>query len=446
MVTNTKKNSYIKRKHIPSTLTKKNNTQIKVAKDVFSKIEIINELGAGMIGTTYLAKYKGKNYALKIQHILPDERKKSFKSDLWREYDFYGYINTLSSAEQKFFTKLYHMQIYDHCTHIQKSPYPMPKYGAFAVRMRKLDESPWCVKYLMDYHGTETLERFIQTKTISNVNIISFALQIINIVLILYRGGYSHNDLHPGNIMVKPTATKTFKLSTNTEHKITRHEAVTHSNNGLQLVAIDYGNVLHAKYHMADTNELLNLFMKDRQTYLFSEIFDAIANIIFYDKSIHATGKKIRYPQFQKQILAKKLKYIGYIWNDGMNNIITKHSAFVTEKVTEYMAFFPAKSMPNAAELIDQLFVYLTKKTNNQVQTVSLSDFIKHKSYALQFWNIMIRVYYEFMYYYPEEFARYFARSAVVKIPYSESIVIGFLRCGNVPDLVNLFVKLSLNK
>lgn len=408
--------------------TKKNRPNNNIlSDDVFSKIEIINELGAGMIGTTYLAKYNGKNYAIKIQHILPEQRKKSFKSDLWREYDFFSYINTLSSAEQSFFTKLYNMQIYDNCTHIQKRPYPVPKTGAFAERMRKLDASSWCVKYLMDYHGPETLERFIQTKTISNANIISFALQIINILLILYRVGYSHNDLHPGNIMVKATSTKTFKLSTNTEHKITRQEAGPHANNGLQLVAIDYGNVLHAKYHMADTNKMLKLFMKDRQTYLFNEMFNALAKIIFYDKSILTTGEKcsmqkIKYPW----------EYKGDTWSVGMKNIIINHTDFVTEKVSQYMAFFPVQSMPNAAELMKALLAYLNNSSG--------------KSYALHFWNIMSRVHYEFMYYYPEEFAKYFARCAVIKIPYSESIVIGFLRCGNVPELVNLFVKLSLNK
>lgn len=423
MAINTKKNSRVRLPYKKPVLTKKIRPNI-LSNDVFSKIEIINELGAGMIGTSYLAKYNGKNYALKIQHILPEQRKKSFKSELWREYDFYGYINKLSSAEQRFFTKLYHMQIYDDCTHIQNRPYPVPKTGAFAERMRKLDESTWCVKYLMDYHGTETLEKYIQTVTISNATIISFALQIINILLILYRSGYSHNDLHPGNIMVKSTDAKTFKMQ-----NIKGHNPInlTFPNNQLQIVAIDYGNVLHAKYHVEFTDKLQKLFMKDRLTYLFNEMFNALAKIIFYDKSIIVTGEKcsmqkIKYPW----------EYKGDTWSVGMKNIITNHTDFVTEKLSQYMAIFPDQSMPNAAELMKELLSYLNNSSC--------------KSYALQFWNIMSRVHYEFMYYYPEEFAKYFARCAVIKIPYTESIVIGFLRCGTVPELVNLFVKLSLNK
>lgn len=423
---NTKKNVYIRstyKQYKKSVLTKKRNPTI-MNKDIFSKIEIINELGAGMIGTTYLAKYNSKNYALKIQHILPEQRKKSFKSDLWREYDFYGYINKLSHAEQRFFTKLYHMQLYDNCTHIQKRPYPVPKYGAFAERMRKLDESPWCVKYLMDYHGTETLEKYIQTTSITNATIISFALQIINILLILYRGGYSHNDLHPGNIMVKPANTKTFKMQ-NIKGQSPKNLLLP--NNELQIVAIDYGNVLHAKYHVEFTDKLQKLFMKDRQSYLFNEMFNALAKIIFYDKSITIIGEKC-----SKQQIKYPWEYKGDTWSTGMKNIIINHITFVTEKVEEYMAIFPVQSMQTPAELIEQLLHYLDNSTS--------------KSYTLQFWNIMSRVHYEFMYHYPEEFAKYFSRCAIVKIPYAESIVIGFLKCGTVLELVNLFVKLSLNK
>lgn len=434
----TKKNSHVmkKYKHRP-VLTKKKHSNI-LDKDVFSKIEIINELGAGMIGTTYLAKYNGKNYALKIQHILPEQRKKSFKSEVWREYDFYKYINTLPAAKQRFFTKLYHMEIYDNCTHVQRSNY-IRKEGTFADRMRKLGESSWCVKYLMEYHGTQTLEKFIQTEKISNSNIISFALQIINILLILYSNGYSHNDLHLGNIMVKPTNIKTFKLQNITGHNI-KIQTSTHSNNSLQLVAIDYGNVLHAKYHMDFTVGVQKSFIKDRQTYLFNEMFTAIANIIFYIKLIPSTQKIIN---VNKNCYAEQQKHKGYIWSSGMKNIIINHASFFSEKIAQYMAIFPAKDMPNADKLVLQLSAYMS---NNTIYNKSLNDFIKNKPYAAQIRNIITRILYEFMYYYPEEFAKYFNRCAVIKIPYTESIVIGFLRCGNVSELVDLFVKLSLNK
>jgi hypothetical protein len=45
----------------------------------FNDISIVKTLGSGMFGTTYLAKYKNNKYALKIQHILPSDRNKSYK-------------------------------------------------------------------------------------------------------------------------------------------------------------------------------------------------------------------------------------------------------------------------------------------------------------------------------------------------------------------------------
>ncbi len=47
-------------------------------------LKIIKKLGEGTLGKTYLVKYKDKKYALKIEHILNNERKKSFKNKIFR--------------------------------------------------------------------------------------------------------------------------------------------------------------------------------------------------------------------------------------------------------------------------------------------------------------------------------------------------------------------------
>ena len=89
----------------------------------FNNITIIKTLGAGMLGTTYLAKYNDNNYALKIQNILPSDKNKSYKKSLWCELDLYDYINNLKPLQQKFFTKLYDYEIIDDCDHKQIRPY-----------------------------------------------------------------------------------------------------------------------------------------------------------------------------------------------------------------------------------------------------------------------------------------------------------------------------------
>jgi serine/threonine protein kinase len=54
------------------------------------QVKIIKKLGAGVIGTTYLATYKNNNYALKIQKILKQIKiVKNYKIDMWRELSLY---------------------------------------------------------------------------------------------------------------------------------------------------------------------------------------------------------------------------------------------------------------------------------------------------------------------------------------------------------------------
>ena len=48
------------------------------------KVKIIKKIGYGMFGTTYLANNNGKQYAVKIQHILEKDKKKDYKNEIWR--------------------------------------------------------------------------------------------------------------------------------------------------------------------------------------------------------------------------------------------------------------------------------------------------------------------------------------------------------------------------
>lgn len=177
----------------------------------FSDITIVKTLGTGMFGTTYLCKYNDNNYAIKIQHILPSDKNKSYKKSLWRELDLYDYINNLQPQQQKFFTKLYGYEIIDDCDHKQIRPYKIDlnnKKDKFAMLLSKLDKSNWCVKLLTEYKGNKTLQQYLYNNTLTVSQTYSIILQICNIMLILYEGGYSHNDLHTGNIMISFTEKK----------------------------------------------------------------------------------------------------------------------------------------------------------------------------------------------------------------------------------------------
>ncbi len=60
-------------------------------KKYIKNIKTTKFLGKGMFGSVFLAKDrkdKKKKYALKIEHILPKDIKRNFRSPLWREIDF----------------------------------------------------------------------------------------------------------------------------------------------------------------------------------------------------------------------------------------------------------------------------------------------------------------------------------------------------------------------
>ena len=111
------------------------------------------ELGVGMFGTTYLVSYKNKKYALKVQNILSSHRNKNFNYELWRELDLYNYIDKMNDNDKKFFTKLYSYQIYNNCKHKQKREVELKGNNSFDKQLMKLDNSSWCVNFLLEYHG-----------------------------------------------------------------------------------------------------------------------------------------------------------------------------------------------------------------------------------------------------------------------------------------------------
>ena len=204
----------------------------------FINIKQIKKLGTGSYGTTYLVEKDGKKYAMKVQHILPIHRKKTFQYELWRELDLYEYINTLNKDDIKFFNKLYAYKIYNNCKHIQKRSHKLGN-DSWSKTLKKLDKSEWCVKYLLDYKGKNTFSKFILIHSISPKQMRSFILQIIKITLLLYKGGYSHSDLKSDNIMINKTKEKYFTFQ---NKKISYY--------GYQLSAIDYGMVIHKKFNL----------------------------------------------------------------------------------------------------------------------------------------------------------------------------------------------------
>jgi len=344
---------------------------------IFNDINIIKTLGAGMLGTTYLAKYNNNIYALKIQHILPNDKNKSYKNALWRELDLYDYINTLKPQQQIFFTKLYGYEITNNCKHKQIRPYKIDftKKDKFAVEQLKLDKSDWCVKLLTEYKGKKTLQQYLFKNTLTIDQTYSIILQICNIMIILYEGGYSHNDLHAGNIMLNFTEEKTFKFL---------NKRIPF--NGLQITAIDYGEVLHKKFKINYKNGN-DVFLKNRKQFLFDELYNSMMLVIInFDKYIGDCKR-------MKQKLPWEYNYNTF--DNGVKLLINEQYDFFTETKLKYVELYPKSK---------QLLYELEENINK----LTMEKIVSNKKNEYYFWKVMIRIVYEFRILHPKLHSEYF--------------------------------------
>lgn len=200
-----------------------------------SDYKIIKTLGHGIYGTTFLALKNNTKYALKIERIKEKDVKKSLSSPSWREIEF---TKKMSKKYPEHFMTLYDHTIIDNCTHKQKYPINIKKLPKeFKDEITTLSNSPYCsikIWSLVDY----TLQQKLKKLTLKQLY--SAIIQITYICYLMNKHGYSHNDLHQGNIGIKKTKKKYIKILSK---KVPTY--------GYIYVAIDYGSILHEKYKLS---------------------------------------------------------------------------------------------------------------------------------------------------------------------------------------------------
>lgn len=379
----------------------------------FENIKIIKKLNAGMLGTTYLCKYKEKTYAMKIQHILEKDQNKDYNNEMWREMDLYKYIDNMPKKEQLFFTKLYGYEIFNNCTHKQIRPFEVDfndTKNEFAQKLKKLDESDWCVKYLLEYKGKLTLGKFLSKYSykLKLEQIYSILLQIINIIMLLHKGGYSHNDLHTDNIMICKTNKKYFIMN---DKKIKYH--------GYQLSAIDYGEILHKKFKIKYGN-YTNNFLTDNKKWLLSELYNWLMLVI----------SNFNYSMDYCRKLNKKLPWEKnhYGFDDGLKLIFRNHIDFCNENIDQYIKIFP-----KGKKSIQKFYKsYKTKKNIGSI--ISKND-------VFHFYNIINRLTHQFELTYPKLFKKYFGWCCETNWLLPKEEVLEFLLIDNINDLIDFFIK-----
>jgi len=371
------------------------------------QVKIIKKLGAGVIGTTYLATYKNNNYALKIQKILKQIKiVKNYKIDMWRELSLYDYINKMKKEDRIFFTKIYDYKIYNNCTHKQERKIELDVNNRFHRKIIKLDKSKWCIKYLTEYKGNTTLSDFVKKDKLTSKLALSFCLQIAKIMFLLYKGGYSHNDLHPENIMINKTTTEYFSFN---GKKIKTH--------GYLLSAIDYGEVLHKKFGIK-YKKYYSIFLNDRKKWLFYEysrrMFDTLDNVTLLLKDCHDKKQKLpsEYKGLSESVFIK---------------IVIDHDVFFNEMKNKYLLLFPGCN-----KLLDNVI----KIIKNDPLSLSFRNIMKKRG-GYGFWRMIDRIFYEFRIKYPEEFTTYHKLCSIRPLAISNDKFIELLTINNFDDLIN---------
>jgi len=343
----------------------------------FNNIKIKKKLGSGLFGTTYLCEYKNKIYALKRFKILEQDKIINDTNKIWKEIDLYNYINTLPKNLQIFFTKLYGYNITDTISHIQIRT---DNY-IIDTKLEEMDKSKWVMEHLMDYKGSMMLGEFIYNKKIiSKKLVMSFIFQIINIICILNNGGYSHSDLHSGNIMINKTTRKSFNLTYEKSQFRIPYE-------GYQLSAIDYGSVKSKKYN----NEKDINFKKYNELWHFHEITTRILSLITGEQYIFSfcTQKK-NAPWFTIKN-----------WDENiLKQIFDNNNDFYNSAMKKYLKIFP-----KGKQLIEILNSSL--KEGKILTYKDIKSNTKNYSIQIRFELIISRIKFEFLLNYPKLYIKY---------------------------------------
>jgi len=198
--------------------------------------KIYKRIGNGKNGVAYLVKYNGIKSVLKHQ-ILKNNKRVQLSIKL--EKEFYEWINTLSNSDKVFFMKEY------------KSMNEV------------LNTNQILVENIVEYKKGETLNKSI--KKISKKKIDDYKnilIQLLYIINLIQSHKWFHNDLHGGNIICR-------KISGNMKHKFYLgliSQTINFTISKYQISAIDYGEVIHAKYvnnNLTNIEHLLNSIIFD---------------------------------------------------------------------------------------------------------------------------------------------------------------------------------------
>jgi len=297
----------------------------------FEKIKIIKDLGKGLYGNVYLVKIDNNIYALKRQKIIKDAIKKNYKYDIWKEIDFYKWIDKMNKNDKIFFMKLYDYQIVK-CNYNYK-----PERIIDLHLHDKLKKSPYCIEFLYDVKDI-TLRELINGNKLNYKEKLSIVVQCLYVFYLMHQSNYYHNDTHTGNIMVnKCDYDKTIKI--NIDKNI--YNIKTYGN---IISLIDYGSINHPKYLLNKQDKTNYLFNKNHNIDLFIFIETCLINdennVFPYVKNIKKGSylflKKLYKNEYVEYVSIKN-QFLG-LWNN--EDVILWFDQFENNKLSKNKYFY----------------------------------------------------------------------------------------------------------
>lgn len=292
--------------------------------------KILKILGSGFLGKVFLIENKkdSKKYVLKRQKILKKNIKINYKYEIWREIDFSKFVNTLPKNKIKYFMKMYEYKILDNCNNFSYN-YLSKKSSKIANNFFK--DSKYCMDIIYeDKH--KDFYTLLKKNNISLKEKYSFLIQIFYALDIMKKNGYSHNDLHPHNIMYNIS-----KDDIKIKGKKIKSKYV--------YSLIDYGFVNHKKY---------NLKRKNVNEFVFLQILNRVNILIeIYKENKWKLSKNNTDPNMMFSQLLEMYEY-KKTWNKIKNKLLNIFPHF-----SEFYIFF--ENNPN----LNQITNYLWNNDNN---------------------------------------------------------------------------------
>jgi len=268
-------------------------------------------------------------------------------------------------------------------------PKNIPENHIFTKKFKQINASNLCVVIIMDYVGSIRLYDYLFTKH-STKKIYSILLQICKINFILSEMKYSHNDLHPGNIMISPTKDKTFEIMGYQVPYL-----------GLQLIAIDYGSMTNVSYGKQ--------FLDDNEEYYFLDLSESLFFVL------------INKPKLEKNCREQKKKYpyeIKKKYEENVWKILFKDYTKIIDRYAEkYLYLYPYLRK-----------YYIEFKSGSGSYKYNLSIFL-------------LKIINNFALDYPEEYMRVTGWCSIPEFTLPKKDILEILECKTREEYIKLFLK-----